>query len=429
MLKFFLRFYIVVSITLILSLIITGVVFEKQYHHAIAQDHIRMTQAVNKILGDRLQNIPPEDWLDIIEKIETEYSFHINLFNKSFFDESHAEQLKEEGVFVNVRSGILEDDVIVYYPSPRDDTLIAFTPSSNFNYSYNFLLGVFLACILFGFALSVLMLAWPIIRHINKMVNSSLAIGSGNFSVKADESAPAPLNRLAEAINLMSEQICELMTKQEILTSSASHEFRTPITRLRFALDIASRIDNPDELKRHIEAMNWDVEQLENLTTELLTYSKFSYNSASLHKKAFLLQPLLNQIKQKLQDLKPESEILINCEPDVEITGCVNSLFRAISNLVSNAQKYGKSYIEILVNTTPSHIEIHVIDDGDGICESEREAVLLPFHRLDNHNSDSVNGSGLGLTIVSKIVSAHGGKFAINSNHLNGTTASLLLPR
>lgn len=430
MLKFFLRFYIGVSFALVISSFLALLAIENQYNIAVARDYARMTKAVQTVLYAKLDATDQAHWSEILTAAEKEYLFDISLSHKSTIPYELQLKLNDRGVLAIVHSGFIEDNVSIYYPSPSSQYVLELQPAKNFNRAYNHLFIVVLIFVLGGFALTVLMLAWPIIKHINKLVAASSAIGQGDFSIKTDESAPAPLNKLAGAINSMSGKIHNLISEREVLTGAASHEFRTPLTRLRFALDLAQRIEDPQQLQEHVKSMTEDVQQLEELISELLAYSKFSYHVTSLETQPIILVELFDHVREKLQPLRPDIAIRIQCDPDILIHACNASLSRALENLVRNAQKYGDTSIEL--TATPcgeERVVIQVTDDGDGISEHERSAVLQPFYRIENSRNRETGGSGLGLAIVDHIVSLHHGVLSIGENGQKGTVVQIELPK
>lgn len=429
MLKFFLRFYIGVSITLLVSLVLAVVVMENQYNLAVGQDYIRMTKAVHRILNSVLAETEPDQWGNALQQIQQDYPFHIDLVDADSLSVPQEKQLRKTGVVVKVQSGLLEDVVRVYYPTPASNRLMVLKPSKNFNHAYNTFAANLVVFVLVGFALAVMMLARPIIAHINKLVSVSRAIGNGEFLRHADEAAPSPLDKLATSINHMSSQIHKLVSEREVLTGAVSHEFRTPLTRLRFALDLADRIDDPIKLRQHVNSMTEDVEQMETLVTELLDYSRFSFHVTSLNKESISLLDLFEAVTKKLKPLSPNDHFEIKCPPELHLNACRASMLRALENLVRNAQKYGNGYIGLYGLCPREHrVSIQVVDDGEGISENERSAIVQPFYRIEDSRSKETGGVGLGLTIVNHIVALHDGELHILSNSSGGTMVEIVLP-
>ncbi len=429
MLKFFLRFYIGVTFALLVSLSVVAIIFDNQYKLAVAEDHIRMTKAVNHMLTLDLQAQPSEKWPVIITDAQAEQPFEINIVNLTELPLSQQQQIQSTGLLVQVESGLVRDEVTVFYPLLNTDKAITYTPKINLNVQYNYIALAIIIMLLIGFAVAVYLLARPIIRHVNQLIDTSLAIGSGKLRSRADESAPVPLNRLAIAINQMAAQLEELVSGQEIMTGAASHELRTPISRLRFAVDMTETIDEQRQLKAHVAEMSGDIDNLESLVNELLTYSKFRNHQTELEIQRLRLNPILQRLRSELQPLQPATNIQLECPADLYVLACQSSLSRAVSNLIRNAQHYGNSKILLQAKQLQmGETSITVEDDGPGIPEESHSVVTQPFYRIDVSRCRETGGFGLGLAIVHRIITLHNGAFSIGKSRFGGAAITLRLP-
>ncbi|WP_102796151.1 ATP-binding protein [Bowmanella denitrificans] len=428
MVIFFLRFFVGVSSTLLICLVLIGFFFENQYEDAIGQEHLRLTRALTGLLSTRMCHVPEQQWPVEIEQLAGEYAYTIALTDMDSLPAAKQLALVSDGVVVSVESGFIKDAVRVYYPNPCGRGVIRYIPNVDFNSFYNVLIGVTLGFVLISFALAVLMLAWPIIKHINNMVSASLAIADGRFDAKADEDAPAPLDELARAINFVANQISQLIQEQEVMISAASHELNTPVMRLNFALELADRIDDPEALKAHVRSMKLDIEQLEQLVVEMLAYSKFSFYSAKVYPEPLHLLPVIEQAQEQASRYSDKFVIEMACDAGVVVLAEEKSLLKILSNLLTNAHKYAKGYARITATALADCTCITVDDDGPGIPESERQAVLQPFYRIENSRSRDTGGVGLGLAIVNKVMALHGGRLEIGSNEFGGASIQLYFP-
>ncbi|WP_409523614.1 sensor histidine kinase [Nitrincola sp. MINF-07-Sa-05] len=429
MVVFFLRFFVGVSTTLLLCLVLIGIFFENQYEEAIGREHLRLTQALTEILTTRLCSEPDNKWPWIIDKLADDYNYNIALSSIGSLPEHKQADLIENGVAMSVVSGFVRDEVEVYYLNPCGKGVVSYIPYRDLNSLYNVLIGVTLGFILISFALAVLLLSWPIIRHINNMVRASLSIADGRFDLKADEDAPQPLDELAKAINFMANQISQLIEEQEIMISTASHELNTPVMRLNFALELLERIEDPKEMQSYLQSMKLDIAQLEELVAEMLAYSKFSFYSARVHPEPLLLLSVIEHARKLACRLSDGFVIEVECSEELVVVAEEKSLLKILSNLLTNSRKYANGYTKITATALPDWICISVLDDGVGIPESQRQAVLQPFYRIDNSRSRDTGGVGLGLAIVNKVMALHGGRMDITSNEFGGATVQLYFPR
>jgi signal transduction histidine kinase len=423
--NFFFRFYLGVSVTLLTCLTLTGLYFESQYEGALKEEHVRIAKALNAILESKLCGATSDIAASIVADLSKEYSYDIELQNYEDLSLDLRKKIDINSFYVNIKSGFLTDLIEVYYMQPCIEIILKFKPKADYNSFYNILFGLTLVFILIAFAIAVLALAWPIFKHINYMLSSTYAIANGNFKMKVDESAPAPLNKLAFAINYVVSQISELITEQEMVTSAASHELNTPLMRMNFALDIAMKTKDPQLLEAKLLQIRNDLNELEELVVEILGYSKFKFSGAELNRKPFHLLPLLFRMRNNLSKLKPDIHIEITCPNDLQLNGCEKSVQRMIGNLVRNAQKYAQLLIKVDIYKVNNKLIINVVDDGPGIDDSMKVEVLKPFYRIDSSRSRDTGGAGLGLAIVSKICLLHKAELTLLDNEHGGLTVKM----
>lgn len=427
MVSFFLRFYLGASVTLILCLTLAGAYFENQYERTLKQEHVRIAQALKVILDGQICTQPEEDWISIVEQTSKDYSYNIRLLRSSDIEPTHRAQLKLNNAYVSVESGLFKDEILIDYNSRCSDRVLRFAPNSEYNDFYNVILGVTLAFILISLAIAVLLLAWPVIRHINSMLKSMYAIANGDFSVRANEAAPAPLDKLACAINFVAKQIDNIISEQQMLTNAASHELNTPLMRISYALELALKSPKSDLDKEHLKMMEEDLLQLQNLVQEILNYSKFRFGDTSICKTSVKVLDLFNRVKSEVQLIRPEIEIEVVCDEATSMVVCQKDMHRAMSNLVRNAQKYATHMIKMEARFIDHSLCLFVVDDGCGIPDEQKENVLKPFYRIDPSRNRETGGAGLGLAIARRICQLHLAQLTLLDNEYGGLAVRITL--
>jgi signal transduction histidine kinase len=326
-------------------------------------------------------------------------------------------------------SGLLHDDITLFYPLTfLPERVLKYQASKNLYAGYNRILLLLLFGLLLGIALSVWWLARPLVRHIYHLAHVSREIGAGRLDVQADENAPAPLGKLAEDVNQMARQLGQLAQEQQAMTGAVAHELRTPIANLRFALDLTRDCDDVERLREQIAEMDVDIDALDDLVDELLTYARLRQSGVAVSQKAILLKPVLAQLLNKLEPLQPALQYQLDCEEGVQLDGNERDLLRAVSNLLRNAQRYAHKHVQVSVALSTDWVTLAVEDDGPGIPPSERERVLLPFTRLDQSRNRTSGGFGLGLAIVQRIVQQHHGRIVVEDSALGGIRFCMRFP-
>lgn len=250
--------------------------------------------------------------------------------------------------------------------------------------------------------------------------------GSGQLKVRAQMQPGDSIYPLAERINHMADRIQTLLEAQRGLLHSVSHEIRTPIARLEFALELLHDTVGDTVLEKRIGSMQDDLTELKSLVSELLGMARLD-SEQPLRYETFDVTAALRSCANGL----PPSPVSLDVSvPDGlgDYYGDCRLLMRATGNLLRNAQKYANAQMALSAARKLGGVTIVVDDDGAGIPEEEREKVFEPFYRLDRSRDRNTGGFGLGLSIASKAVSLHGGALRIETSPLGGARFVITLP-
>ena len=260
---------------------------------------------------------------------------------------------------------------------------------------------------------------------LKRLDNAASQFGEGDLNVRVSEKGRHKVGRLNHSFNVMADRIEKLIKGHKSLTNAVAHEIRTPVSRIRFQLDMMYEERGESQRKEYMYGMSDDLNELSDLVDELLTYARFDRQALVINMAGHSLhQSILNVINARhfQSDLRllydeswcagEQSEHNLPFEPKY--------LERAIGNLVSNAKKYACSKIQIHVHNQFGRCAIYVDDDGPGIPENQRQDIFQPFNRLDNSRTRATGGYGLGLAIVKQIALLHGGEVSVETAPLGG---------
>jgi signal transduction histidine kinase len=251
---------------------------------------------------------------------------------------------------------------------------------------------------------------------------SSFAGAAESFSLNG---APAPLpergpeeiRSVAKALNRMRERITTLIDDRTRMLAAISHDLRTPITRMRLRSEFIE-----DDM--HRRCMLDDLDQMRSMLESVLSFLRNDRNleSMTLVDIATTLQLVTDQFADmghKVAYDGPE-HALATLRPD--------DLYRSITNLVENAVRFGAE-ATIRLKMSPHTVTIDIEDDGPGISDARKDAMLEPFVRGDDaRNMDEAAGFGLGLSIARAIVLAHDGELSLNDRRPHGLIVRIELP-
>ena len=240
------------------------------------------------------------------------------------------------------------------------------------------------------------------------------------------------LFQLMQAWNDMADHIERLLLGQRELLANVSHELRSPLARVRLALELLPRDAASEARIGEIEA---DLGELDRLIEDVLITSRLQATGLPTHPASIALRPLLAQVIERTRSHphtagKDVRLKLADQDADLTLFADANLLKRAVLNLIENAGKYGAPPIVVSARRAAGFVEIAVMDEGEGIPESERERVLEPFYRADKAHTPSPSGAhrgdkqgfGLGLTLARRVAEAHGGHISVTAAHEEGAS-------
>ena len=234
------------------------------------------------------------------------------------------------------------------------------------------------------------------------------------------------------------------MALQQELMAAISHEIRTPVSRLSFAVHLLAdslplrvpNVQHRHQLALACEEMLLDLQEINDLVDEVMTYTHLEDGGPSIQFKSLQLMPMFRSVLAQYADYdnRLDMQISVPGQQPKDIGLCIDAepvqLRRALQNLVGNAVKYARSKVVIGYRALDEHhCEVYVSDDGPGIPEADYGKVFAPFTRLDESRSKNTGGFGLGLSIVRRIAYWHGGRAeAGRSRSLGGARMCLRLP-
>ena len=273
-------------------------------------------------------------------------------------------------------------------------------------------------------------------RRFARLQRAAERIASGDFVYRAQVIRHDPCYSLAHAINAMAEQVQASLSAQQDLIQAVSHEFRTPVARIRFALQMVADVSESEVIQRQLSDIDNDIGAIDHLMDEILTYSRLesSVGQLPLAKEWIEAREMTCELIDQLKTRYTHVDLHVKGRAVLWILADRRYLKRALLNVLCNACQYAEERVDVRLAYIHGVACIQVDDDGPGIPMSSREKVFKPFVRLDGSRTRSSapnpfsSGHGLGLAIVAKIVAWHAGRLKISSAPgLGGARFSLLL--
>jgi two-component system osmolarity sensor histidine kinase EnvZ len=253
------------------------------------------------------------------------------------------------------------------------------------------------------------------IRPIQQLADAAEDFGMGRETTDFNPRGAREVRRASAAFMEMRHRIERQMEQRTTMLAGVSHDLRTVLTRFR--LQLALLKETPD-----VRAMRRDVDDMQRM---LEGYLAFARDDADEPTAATNIGALLAEVADNARRVGHDVSQDFRGDPIVSIRP--NDFKRCLSNLVMNACRHGE-HIELHGVHTDGWLIIHVDDDGQGIDETEREAVFRPFYRLDEARNLDDSGTGLGLPIARDIARFHGGDVTLSDAPGGGLRATVRIP-
>lgn len=369
-----------------------------------------------------------------LNAISKQFAFPLSIENvdKLELDDDQLRRLDRNEVVMLFRDSTRSDDssIKIIAPSELENMAVVIGPVSLFKwFPFNLIISVVLIS-MFLISLGVYALIFPLERKLKLIQSGVNEVGDGNLDTRVQVVGQDEIARLAATFNAMTEHIKRLIESQRELTRAVSHELRTPVARIRFAVDMLADTDDQESREMQRDYIDEDIESLNGLIDEILTYAKLEEGSPKLDLEPVVLKDLVDQIVRETNALgKPIEVIGIAPGPKVTAVADRRYLHRVVQNLAGNALRYADSKIIISAGVRKGDAFVTVEDDGHGIPEEDRDKVFVPFARLDDSRTRASGGYGLGLSIVSRIAFWFNGTMSVDeSPKLGGARFTMRWP-
>ena len=271
-----------------------------------------------------------------------------------------------------------------------------------------------------GIAIAIVgayIIIYQLTQHLRKITAAVRAMGRGEPSVLLEETGAREIRDLSRGFNQMAADLTKLDHDRRLMLAGISHDLKTPLTRLRIAVELAATHAEPEIAAGIVH----DIEDMDSILKQFLDYARDGTEE----------QPSVNDLNSIVSDVCDRYQARGNV---IETSlGHVPSfpfrklaMYRVITNIVDNAVRYGREGIQIKTQSDGAMARIFVTDQGPGIRGGIPNDYIKAFSRENTSRSQS--GAGLGLTIVDRILRTHGGRLHLENRETGGLLARVELP-
>ncbi len=251
------------------------------------------------------------------------------------------------------------------------------------------------------------------VRAIRRLARAAEAFGMGRDIGAIKPEGASEVRRAANAFNRMQERVRRFLVQRTEMLAGVSHDLRTPLTRLRLALEM---MPAGEDLRQDVAEMTADVEEMERMISGYLAFAR---GEGTEQAEPVNLSAVLEEVAAGAR--RSGAEVAVDAPDALTLSLRANAVRRAITNLVDNARRHAHR-VALAALPQGRMVFVTVDDDGPGIPPERRESVFRPFE------SGAAGGTGLGLTIARDIVRAHGGEIVLEDSPLGGLRARIRLP-
>ncbi len=360
---------------------------------------------------------------EYLAKIQKHFSYPINIYNiqdVNLDSEQIGRLRQDQSVMLYKDSATVRGTTIsIVSPIPNQPTrVLVLGPVPMFNWMPLQLSAGITLFSLFLLSLGVYGLILPLERKIRQVRYALNRMKSGDLSLRVPIEGSDEMANLASSYNNMSDHIQRLIEAQRELMRAVSHELRTPVARIRFGTEMLAEEDDYNHRMHQVDMIDKDIEALNTLIDEIMTYAKLEQGTPSLDFDEITLFDVLDQVAVETEALKTQKEIELVAPPlYVKVDAERRYLHRVVQNLVGNAVRYCDNKVRITGGIHSDGMAfVCVEDDGTGIPEQDRKRVFEAFARLDDSRTRASGGYGLGLSIVSRIAYWFGGEIKVDES-------------
>lgn len=308
--------------------------------------------------------------------------------------------------------------------------LINFVPRFSHNFFGPFII-IFIFSVLMGTMLTALF-SRKMLRPFKQAITAINQVANGELDTTLHyERAPYELIELSHSFNRMTKELSGIETLRSDFINHFSHEFKTPIVSIQ---GFAKLLKNPDineaDRQRYIDIIIQEATRLTTLSTNVLNLSKVETIEILPEKTSIQLAEQLRQVILLLQPKWQTKQIDFNLELDECLIHSSDELLQQMwINLIDNAIKFSpqNSLITIKLLTLTDRVIVSISDQGIGMDQETQEHVFNKFYQGDD--SHAIEGNGLGLSLVSRIVDLCQGQIELKSTLNEGSTFTVTLPK
>lgn len=267
-----------------------------------------------------------------------------------------------------------------------------------------------------------------------EMMDALKRMAKGDFNVMLDRDKKyhGQIGAFIESINDMAHELKQVELLRQEFISNVSHEIQSPLTSIRGFASTLQREDlSPEEQRHYLSIIEMETTRLSKISDNLLKLTTLEAEQQQLDTKRYRLDTQLENIVLACEPQWLEKELELELElEETDIVANEEMLSQVWVNLIHNAIKFtpAQGSIKIVLHRIANEIKVSISDSGIGISKEDQLRIFERFYKGDKQRTRTADGSGLGLSIVKKIVELHSGGVTVASRLHEGSLFEVSLP-
>ena len=316
---------------------------------------------------------------------------------------------------INIFEGKADKDLVVMIDSDQGLYRFLTTRKKIFSSSIFMFVVWMVGTSILLFLVAVLFLRIQV-RSIAELAQAAEDFGKGIDNKDFKPYGSSEVRKAALAFIKMKERIQRQISERTQMLAGVSHDLRTPLTRMKLQ---AAMMPDGDDKKDFLS----DIDEMEKMLDGYLSFvSGEGGEKSSFVDVNEMILSIINKFRNKKALIRYSTNDQVSA-----IQGREQALKRALTNVISNAFRYGKT-IAVKLESNDKKLMIAIEDDGPGIPKDKREDVFKAFYRLENSRNKETGGVGLGLSIAKDVITSHGGTIELDDSSLGGLKVLVSIP-
>ncbi|MCK5688053.1 HAMP domain-containing histidine kinase [Myxococcota bacterium] len=278
-------------------------------------------------------------------------------------------------------------------------------------------------------------IARTITSPLEQLTNTAKMLGAGDLTIRSGIIRKDEVGVLARALDDMADRLNNLVNAEKELLANVSHELKTPMARIRVALELCDEESNLDDLKARLSGIAQDLGELETLVQDVMVTVRLDLSSSKkgvpVRSQEISVDNFWDRVSRRFSELHPDHSLLRLGDKELAtFTGDEALLRRVLDNLLDNAAQYSKADsgpIEVNFDTSRG-LCVQIQDRGPGANAEDLPRLFDPFFRADSSRTRATGGTGLGLALCHRIIVAHHGQIEAKNREGGGLSVRFEIP-